>query len=66
MGDDASDDPEKAQTEVPPVDWEDLRAQAAKLGITLSQLQQQQREKKLRLARKEKVRAPGRQDSASN
>jgi thiamine monophosphate synthase len=62
--DDAIEDPEK--TEEPPVDWEDLRAQAAKLGITLSQLQQQQREKKLRLARKEKVKASGRQDSASN
>jgi hypothetical protein len=36
----------------PPIDWADLRAQAAKLGITLSQLQQLQAEKKQRLARK--------------
>ncbi len=64
MVDDAIEDPEKAQTEEPAVDWADLRAQAAKLGITLSQLQQQQREKKLRLARKGNFRAPGRQDSA--
>jgi hypothetical protein len=66
MADDAIEDPKKAQAEAPPVDWENLRAQAAKLGITLSQLQQQQREKKLRLARKEKARAPGRQGSTSN
>jgi hypothetical protein len=48
MDDDAIEDPEKP----PAIDWADLRAQAAKLGITLSQLQQQQREQKARLARK--------------
>jgi hypothetical protein len=36
----------------PATDWADLRAQAAKLGITLSQFQQLQAEKKQRLARK--------------
>ena len=48
MEDDSTKAPEKA-TET---DWADLRNQAAKLGITLSQLQQQQREQKARLARK--------------
>jgi hypothetical protein len=65
MDDDVIAEAEKAQTEVPPVDWAALRAQAAKLGITLSQLQQQQREKKMRLERKAKTRAPGRQDEGS-
>jgi hypothetical protein len=44
--------PEKAGPETPPVDWADLRAQAAKLGISLSEFQQRDREKKLRLAKK--------------
>jgi hypothetical protein len=48
MEDDANEAPEKP----PETDWADLRAQAAKLGISLSQLQQQQREQKARLARK--------------
>jgi hypothetical protein len=48
MADDAHETPEKP----PETDWADLRAQADKLGITLSQLQQQQREQKARLARK--------------
>lgn len=48
MEDDAIGEPEKPHA----TDWADLRAQAAKLGITLSQLQQQQREQKARLARK--------------
>ncbi len=39
-------------------DWADLRAQADKLGITLSQLQQLQFEKKMRLARKARPGAP--------
>ena len=41
----------------PATDWADLRAQAAKLGITLSQFQQLQAEKKQRLARKTNTRA---------
>ena len=36
----------------PATDWANLRAQAAKLGITLSQFQQLQAEKKQRRARK--------------
>jgi hypothetical protein len=47
--------PEPASTTV---DWADLRAQAAKLGISLSELQQRDREKKLRQARKAQVRPP--------
>jgi hypothetical protein len=43
---------EEATPEAPAVDWAELRARAAKLGITLSQLQQQEKEKKLRLAKK--------------
>jgi hypothetical protein len=39
-----------------PVDWADLRAQAEKLGITLSELQQRQREQKARLDRKNQFR----------
>jgi hypothetical protein len=42
----------------PAIDWADLRAQAAKLGITLSQLQQLQAEKKQRLARKSQHSGP--------
>jgi hypothetical protein len=57
MSDDTIDGPEDAKPEAP-TDWADLRAQAAKLGITLSQLQQLQLEKKLRLARKTQSRAP--------
>jgi hypothetical protein len=38
--------------------WAGLRAQADKLGITLSQLQQLQFEKKMRLARKTRPGAP--------
>jgi hypothetical protein len=43
---------EETPSAEPATDWADLRAQAAKLGITLSQLQQLQAEKKQRLARK--------------
>jgi hypothetical protein len=43
---------EETQPAEPATDWADLRAQAAKLGITLSQFQQLQAEKKQRLARK--------------
>jgi hypothetical protein len=42
----------------PATDWADLRAQAAKLGITLSQFQQLQAEKKQRLARKTQHSSP--------
>jgi hypothetical protein len=45
----------------PAIDWADLRAQAAKLGITLSQFQQLQAEKKQRLARKSQHGGPHRQ-----
>jgi hypothetical protein len=44
------------------IDWADLRAQADKLGITLSQLQQLQFEKKMRLARKARAGAPPAKD----
>jgi hypothetical protein len=52
MQDDTIQRAEEATPEVPAIDWAELRARAAKLGITLSQLQQQDQEKKLRLARK--------------
>lgn len=51
MKDDTTEEPEKV-----PTDWADLRLQAAKLGITLSQLQQQLREQELRRARKNGLR----------
>jgi hypothetical protein len=47
MTEESTEEPEKA-----PTDWADLRNQAAKLGISLSQLQQQKREQELRRARK--------------
>jgi hypothetical protein len=47
MKDDTTEEPQKVHT-----NWDDLRAQAAKLGISLSQLQQQLREQELRRARK--------------
>ena len=50
--------PETQEPASAAVDWADLRAQAAKLGISLSELQQRDREKKLRLARKSQVRTP--------
>ena len=52
MEDESSKEPEKQ------VDWADLRAQAAKLGISLSEFQQRDREKKLRLAKKQQGRTP--------
>ncbi len=52
MDDDLTQPPEKPAA----IDWADLRAQAEKLSITLSELQQQQREQKARLARKVFVR----------
>jgi hypothetical protein len=48
MADEPIPPPEKSGT----VDWADLRAQAEKLGISLSELQQRQREQKARLDRK--------------
>jgi hypothetical protein len=47
MEDETTKEPEKA-----PTDWAELRVQADKLGISLSQLQQQKREQELRRARK--------------
>jgi hypothetical protein len=51
-------EPEEDKPVEPAVDWADLRAQADKLGITLSQLQQLQFEKRMRLARKARPGAP--------
>jgi hypothetical protein len=47
MTDDTAEEPEKV-----PTNWAELRVQAEKLGISLSQLQQQKREQELRRARK--------------
>jgi hypothetical protein len=47
MNDETTEEPEKV-----PTDWAELRTQADKLGISLSQLQQQKREQELRRARK--------------
>ena len=47
MTDDTTEEPEKV-----PTNWAELRIQAEKLGISLSQLQQQKREQELRRARK--------------
>ena len=47
MKDDTTGEPEKA-----PTNWAELRVEAEKLGISLSQLQQQKREQELRRARK--------------
>jgi hypothetical protein len=47
MNDETTEEPEKV-----PTDWAELRIQADKLGISLSQLQQQKREQELRRARK--------------
>jgi hypothetical protein len=52
MQDEKAQEPEEEKPVEPTTDWADLRAQADKLGITLSQLQQLQFEKKMRLARK--------------
>jgi hypothetical protein len=57
MQDENEPAPEKTATETPTTDWAGLRAQADKLGISLSELQQREREKQLRLARKNQVRA---------
>jgi hypothetical protein len=47
MTDHTTEEPEKA-----PTNWAELRVEAEKLGISLSQLQQQKREQELRRARK--------------
>jgi hypothetical protein len=58
MQDDEVQEPEEEKPPGAATDWADLRAQADKLGITLSQLQQLQFEKKMRLARKARPGVP--------
>jgi hypothetical protein len=58
MQDEKAREPKEEKPGEPPTDWASLRAQADKLGITLSQLQQLQFEKKMRLARKARPGAP--------
>jgi hypothetical protein len=58
MQDDKVQEPEEEKPTEHTTDWADLRAQADKLGITLSQLQQLQFEKKMRLARKARFGGP--------
>ena len=58
MKDDTIPEPAETASGSSTVDWADLRAQADKLGITLSQLQQLHLEKKLRLARKGRAANP--------
>jgi hypothetical protein len=53
MKDDTTEEPEKV-----PTDWAELRVQADKLGISLSQLQQQKREQEIRRARKRRPTEP--------
>jgi hypothetical protein len=62
MQDKKVQEPEEEKPVEPAIDWADLRAQADKLGITLSQLQQLQFEKKMRLARKARPGAPSGND----
>lgn len=52
MQDDKVQQPEEGKPGEVTTDWAGLRAQADKLGLTLSQLQRLQLEKKMRLARK--------------
>jgi hypothetical protein len=58
MQDKKAQQPEEEKSVESTTNWADLRAQADKLGITLSQLQQLQFEKKMRLARKGRPYAP--------
>jgi hypothetical protein len=58
MQDEKAQEPAEGKLGETTTDWAGLRAQADKLGITLSQLQQQQFEKKMRLARKARSGAP--------
>jgi hypothetical protein len=64
MQDDKLQEPEEEKPEGLTTNWADLRAQADKLGITLSQLQQLQYEKKMRLARKARAGVPASKDEA--
>lgn len=66
MQDDEVQEPEEEKPAGGPTDWADLRAQADKLGITLSQLQQLQFEKKMRLARKTRSAAPPGKDGPAD
>jgi hypothetical protein len=59
-------EPEEEKPAESTTNWADLRAQADKLGITLSQLQQQQFEKKMRLARKGRPYSPPVKDAPLN
>jgi hypothetical protein len=56
MQDDCVEGPGKHEATT--TDWADLRARAEKLGITLSQLQQRERQKKLRLGKRMSPVAP--------
>jgi hypothetical protein len=58
MQDNEVQEPEEEKPAGVATDWAELRAQADKLGITLSQLQQLQFEKKMRLARKARPATP--------
>jgi hypothetical protein len=58
MQDEKAQEPEEGKLGETTTDWAGLRAQADKLGITLSQLQQLQFEKKMRLARKARFGGP--------
>ena len=62
MQDEKAQEPEEGKLAETTTDWAGLRAQADKLGITLSQLQQLQFEKKMRLARKARSGAPPAKD----
>ena len=64
MQDEKAQEPEEGKLGETTTDWAGLRAQADKLGITLSQLQQLQFEKKMRLARKARSGAPPAKDGA--
>jgi hypothetical protein len=64
MQDDKLQEPEEEKPAGLTTNWADLRAQADKLGITLSQLQQLQFEKKMRLARKTRSGVPPSKDEA--
>ena len=66
MQNDKVQEPEEEKSGEHTIDWADLRAQADKLGITLSQLQQLQFEKKMRLARKGRPYAPPVKDAPSD
>ena len=66
MQDDKVEGPKEEKPAELATDWADLRAQADKLGISLSQLQQLQFEKKMRLARKGRPGAPPDKDGPAN